>query len=263
MKAASMLGRYEACFDCSSDGKSDPHPATVVAGYVATVEQWASWEYDWRLVLAAFDVPYFHMREFNGFGGPFSSPKWRSSLYRAEFVSRLANVTTQWTLGSFAGRMEQRIYEDANQLCEVERFLNPYAACGRDCAVRVRNFVRNELGSNFPIDFVFERGDQGVGMLNSLMEQSELPHPVFKRPRFAKNAQLDVNDPPAISLQAADLLAWEVRRAVKDTANQKRLRKSMKSLQSARNLSWKDCGYEEIATLIHSLYIPRREKTAV
>jgi hypothetical protein len=48
----------------------------------------------------------------------------KSSLYRAEFVSRLANVTAQWTLGSFAGRMEQRIYEDANQLCEVERFLS-------------------------------------------------------------------------------------------------------------------------------------------
>jgi hypothetical protein len=100
-------------------------------------------------------------------------------------------------------------------------------------------------------------------MLNSLMEKSELPRPVFKRPRFSKNEQLNVDDPPAISLQAADLLAWEVRRGVKDTANQKRLRKSLKSLRSARNLSWKDCGYEEIATLIHSLYIPRREKTAV
>ena len=233
--------KYQAFFDCSPDDIRDPIPATVVAGYVASVEQWTSWECDWRLVLAAFDVPYFHMREFNGYQGAFSSSKWKSALYRAEFVSRLAKITTHWTIGSFAGRMEQRICEDANQLCEVDRFFNPYAACGRDCAVRVRDFVRDEFGSGVPIDFIFERGDQGVGMLASLMQKSELPQPIFKRPRLAENKQLNIDDPPALPLQAADLLAWELRRGVKDTANKKRLRKSLKSLQSARNISWKEC----------------------
>ena len=87
-----MMTEYQVFFDCSKDeSKEIISPATVVAGFVSTVENWGQWETDWRLALASFDVPYFHMKEFNApdkKDGAFADIKWQSETYRSLFVSR-------------------------------------------------------------------------------------------------------------------------------------------------------------------------------
>jgi hypothetical protein len=61
---------YSAYFDATYSREADPQ--TLVAGIVSSAEQWAQWEIEWRLTLAKFNVPYFHMREFNSFKKAFS-----------------------------------------------------------------------------------------------------------------------------------------------------------------------------------------------
>jgi len=249
------LSGYKTYFDKSPDDSF-----TVVAGFVSSVEQWAIWEEKWKAVLRHFQVPYFHMREFTSCREAFSAEKWKDNDYRKDFIVSLVDITKKYTIRSFGGLIEHTIYNVANKMFEVDKFFNPFAACGRDCALRVNNFIRQEYKSNLPIAYIFEQGDEGKGMLIDLMIQSALPAPIFKRSRpDLNNPKLDEDDPPAIQLQAADLLSWEIRRWKNDYVNKKKMRKSLKSFIEMPKINWKECDCTGMARLIHSIDIPKRK----
>ena len=64
---------------------------TYVCGWTATVGNWQSFEIDWRVFLAKFDVPYFHMKEFSQFTGPFK--KWKDKEgTRRQFIQTAASI---------------------------------------------------------------------------------------------------------------------------------------------------------------------------
>ena len=247
------LTAYNAYFDRSADSPDDK---TVVAGYVSSVEQWGQWETNWKLTLASFDVPFFHMRNFVACRVPFDHPKWTSEKYRTEFLSRLIGITCEWAIASFAVLLDQSVYENANKFWQLDKHLNPYAICGKDCAIKSLNFIRNEYKSDLPIAYLFERGDPKPGMLIKIMERAGLPNPIFKRPR--PDPQLDKNDPPAIQLQACDLVAWEVRRGDHDFRLRGKLRTSLHAIASIRNRRWGQCNEQGLNALIQAAQIPLR-----
>ncbi len=206
-----ILTGFNSYFDCSSDEHpSVADPKTVVAGYVASVEDWAQWEIDWRLALASFDVPYFHMKEFVAYKKAYSHPKWKSGGYRAEFLSTLVSITNRSILASFCSVTQKHLFELANTFFELDKHANPFVMSGTDSAMHVRSFMREKYKSDMPIAYIFEKGDEGKGMLIESMECIKLPSPIFKRPR--PNPELDKDDPPCLQLQACDLIAWEIRR---------------------------------------------------
>jgi hypothetical protein len=254
-----IIDSFNAFFDCSTD---DPEriqdTETVVGGYIASVHQWGQWEAEWRLTLADFEVPYFHMKEFIARKKAYSATKWESEDYRREFLSRLVDITKAWTIASFASVIKNSTYTMANNFFELEDHMNPYVICARDCAQRSQMFIRQHLNSEQPIMFVFERGDLGAGMLTELMIQTDLPSPVFKRPR--PDPAKDIDDPPAIQLQASDLVAWEVRRGRKDWESKGELRKSAESLASVPHQEWKQCTGEVISALLSHQRIPLRSE---
>ncbi len=254
-----ILQGYRACFDCSYDEAANiPRPATVVAGFAASLENWDSWEVDWKLVLAEFNAPYFHMKEFfNRKKGVFAEPRWRSEAYRNKFIQALSDVTSSWMLATIGGRMEHRLFEDARKVCEIDGIFNPFSACGRDCAVRARDLIRGKYKSDLPIAYVFERGDYGHEMLDNLMLKSELPSPLFKRPRPAVSASLEKEDPHLPQLQAADLLAWHLRRASQGSLTRDSFFVSVKQFRKITEVSWKECDPEAMVTLLHSLEAKR------
>lgn len=254
-----MLQGHEACFDCSTDEAMNiPRPATLVAGFATSLEKWERWEVDWKLVLAEFNAPYFHMKEFFGTRkGAFAEPRWRSEKYRNKFIGALSEVTSSWMLATIGGRMEHQLFEAACKACKVEGIFNPFAACGRDCAVRTRDLIRGKYKTDLPIAYVFERGDPGPEMLDRLMLKSEVPSPLFKRPRPAKSPSLEKEDPHLPRLQAADLLAWHLRRAAQGILNRDSFYASIKQFRNIPDVSWKECGPEEMVTLLHSLEVER------
>jgi len=259
-----VLSGYQAFFDRSADQDSSPIGGTVVAGFVSTVEHWNSWEDEWNTVLKLFNVPYFHMKEFAAARGAFSGREWQieslhSDTYRRLFISSLITTVKKWALLTVASYMDHRIYHDACTICSVENVFNPFSECGRNAVLKVRDFVRNHLHSKLPISYIFDRGDQGKGMLLDLMEKCNLPAPVFKRSRRDQNhPEKDLDDPPMIQLQAADLLAWEIRRWESDYKNGKQMRKSLRSFTQMKHIIWKECTYADIARLIRTLDIPRK-----
>ena len=253
-----VLSKYIAVFDRSADDES-ADGGTAVAGFVSTAEQWALWEEDWNTVLGKFGAPYFHMREFGASRGAFAGDKWQDENYRRYFVAELVGTIKKWAVVTVGGYMEHQIYRDANQLCEVDETFNPYAECGRNCALKVNEFVRGVLNSTLPISCVFDHGDEGRGMLIELMRLCNLPAPIFRNSRMSlKHPERDIENPPFVPLQAADLLSWEIRRWKIDYKNKERMRKSLKAFTDMEHIIWKECTYEDMARVIHSIGIPRR-----
>jgi hypothetical protein len=261
------LQGYKACFDCSVD---DPNrvrqPITLVAGFIATVEHWERWESDWKLVLAHFNAPYFHMKEFfDSKKGAFTEKKWRGESYRNHFIEKLSDVTRTWTSATIGGCMTQSLFDEACRLRQVDGFLNPFSACARDCAVRSHHLIRDKYKSELPIEYVFERGDIGgdsgdittKGLLDKLMFASQLPSPIYRRARPG-NAHVEKEDPHLMQLQAADLLAWHLRRAAQGMLHRGSFAASIKSFSQSNDVSWKECTDRDMARLIHSLRIPKR-----
>lgn len=259
------LTGYTAVFDRSADRDQFLAGGTVVAGFVSTIEQWAVWEEGWNKILRRFNVPYFHRKEFDPLKdgsrpkGAFAGDEWNNEAHRRDFVSSLIATVKNWAVATVGSYMSHQIYKEANTLCEVDSRFNPFAECGRHSALQVRNFVRDGLKSELPISYVFEKGDEGAGMLIDLMTECNMPAPVFKRPRLNnKRSELDRDDPPLIQLQSADLLAWEIRRWKIDYANKRRMRHSLKAFTDMKHIIWKEVDYKSMAGLIRSLGISRR-----
>jgi hypothetical protein len=252
------LSGYTAYFDASREGQKE----IMVAGYVSSVEERAQFEMGWKLTLAKFDVPHFHMREFVSHQGAFKHPKWKSESYRSRFMSDLVQIVKGWTVANVACRMEQKLFDDYNEIYELDKRFNTYAICARDCAAQVRKFIRNDYKSDLPIAYIFDRGDDGRGLLMAEMESSGLPSPQFKRSRpDPKSPQTDKDDPFHVQLQACDLAAWELRRGLKDTLAGKKgkeLRKSLNSLANMRRI-WKETKEPDLKGLIQVTGIKKRD----
>jgi hypothetical protein len=248
------LSGYSAYFDASMN---KPLDEMVVAGYLSTVEEWAQFEISWKLVLAKHDVPFFKMSEFIGRRKEYSHPKWTSESYRAQFISDLALIIRSWTVASIAGRMKKELFERYNSMYELDARFNLFALCARDCAAQARKYVRS-IPSDLPIAFIFDRGDDGSGLLTEEMKSSGLPTPVFKRSR--PDPELDKDDPYHVQLQACDLAAWELRRGESDLEEGKlpeELRKSLLALNHTNKI-WKQALEPDLQGLIQVAGIKRR-----
>jgi len=85
---------FSAYFDASlGDG------ITVVAGWLGTTVAWESFDVDWRILLAQYDVPYFHMREFAHSTGAFKEWKGHDGR-RANFLRKAVDIIGRNATGS-------------------------------------------------------------------------------------------------------------------------------------------------------------------
>src|SRR5260370_36682908 len=65
---------------------------TVVAGAVASVQDWLDFDGEWRAVLKENGVRYFRMSEFAHSVGPFSQEWKLNENVRQDFFRRLAHI---------------------------------------------------------------------------------------------------------------------------------------------------------------------------
>jgi hypothetical protein len=251
------LKGYTAYFDASVDAERRiPDISTVVAGFISSVELWERWEADWRIALAELDVPYFHMKEFTACKKAYKDAKWRSERYRARFLSTLVEITNSLTLLSIATSTRRSLFDYQNLFFRFDERFNPYVLSGVKCALEAQDFVRRTLKSDLPIAYIFDRGDEGWPMLVKEMENSGLPSPSRKHSR----PDPKIDDPPAIQLQACDLLAWELRRGKLDGLKAKKRRRSLQALiQFPSRKKWFEIHNDALVELIKIAKIPIRE----
>jgi hypothetical protein len=211
---------------CDAAGGED-HGFIVVAGYLSTLSKWRDFAEDWKYLLATYDLPYFHMKEFAQSKGPFVS--WKDDEpKRARFLSKAAMIIQQNVQRGFAHMVEFDLFNRLDKrFCLTEHLGCPYSLAAMSCAARARKILRRN-----DVTYIFEDGDKGKGYLMRLMEAEGFPAPVFRPSRDQKRKHGIVKG--VIQLQAADFAAYELRKVFKDDPNEvwplEKYRKSLHAL---------------------------------
>lgn len=233
------------------------HGFIVVAGYLATLSKWQSFAEDWKYLLATYDVPHFHMKEFAQSKGPFAD--WKDDEpKRARFLSKAAAVIGENVDRGFSHIVEFELFNRLDRrFCLSEHLGCPYSLAAMSCAARARQITKRP-----DVTYVFEDGDKGKGDLMHLMEAEGFPAPIFRPSRDQQSKHGLVKG--VIQLQAADFAAYEMRKVFKDDPNEEwpieKYRKSLHALSRVRSEreDWGQYKEHDLVRLCKKKGIPRR-----
>jgi hypothetical protein len=194
-------------FSCYFDAsRNNPVTVEVVSGWVAMVGGWERFETDWRILLAQYEIPYFHMKEFAHSTGPFKTWKGQENK-RANFLRKAVDVIGSNVLCGAACIVEHDSFEKVKKNYPLTDLAGvPYSLAGRDCVAHINTWL-GKTERDLPVLYFFEDGDQGKGELMRIMKRDCLPSPTF-RPSVDTDA-----DKGLLPLQAADFAAYEILKA--------------------------------------------------
>jgi hypothetical protein len=208
----------ESYLDESYDTNSD----LVVAGFVASVDQWAQFAEKWKKVLDEYDLPYFHFLEFN---------KQHVSLeQRTQILSSLIKIITECVVLAVSSRISPSEYESLTTPNFRNKYGNAYSlgvmGCITDAGFRLkgRSYDYQELS------VYLEQGhpnmNQALNLLRTFKVSYEEPDLSAFRPGHVTQLILDKDElQPFVKigtigmgdrhtmrpLQAADMLAYSSR----------------------------------------------------
>jgi hypothetical protein len=246
---------FTAYFDDS--GSPDDTLAVVVAGFVASDEQWAEFERNWNDSLKQFGISLFHMKDFAHSVGEFSKFKGNKED-REWFLRQLLahiNVRVRHSCGH-AVLMDD--FRKVNSLLAFEVFgITPYSLCGRTCLASVSNWAKRWGIAEDQIRYVFEDGSKGKGTLEQRILRDKGITPVFKKKR------------ESVPLQAADLFAYEMLAGNRDI-----FKKGVDSFDGLRYpirqlsvllrqpLDWGTYAQKDLEAFCENAGVPRRDSLA-
>jgi hypothetical protein len=195
-----QLSVFSVYFDAS--GTEHDQPCMVVAGYLATAEQWINFENEWVPRIRREGLDYFHAADVARL---IPDRGRRENLY-VDLVKIISeNVSRQ-----FGCCILIRALHAIDEAKRKEWNVRAYSAAGYACVCQVRLWFTSWKARSLP-EFIFERGESRpeTGALRDLMEENGFPEPIFKpkKDTIEKNGFLTKG---AVPLQAADLLAFEL-----------------------------------------------------
>jgi Protein of unknown function (DUF3800) len=199
------------------DSGTDPkHPALVIGGCVATVENWIDFQGEWQEALVQYGLNHFHMTDFDNKWGDFALDKLPQEK-RIPLQSRLLDILKRRIQAIVVVSTNKHDYKSVQDRygCTV------YAYTAFQCLSGIQAWA-DEVHYEGPIAYFFDQGGGskalgGKGSLDQLRD-SIVKDPVLgQRFRMRSVKSWDYGYakqmPP---LQAADLVAYE---AWKDLQN--------------------------------------------
>jgi hypothetical protein len=188
-------------------------PDLTVAGYVAGDDQWERFNAEWSAAMDDFDIPAFHMTQFEARRGAFRH--WPESK-RVPRLRRLLGIVNRHARANFAFSAMWSAYRD-NLLPASYKGLplttqngGLYTLTAMACVGGVLRWAARNAVSD-QIQLVFEKGAVGAGMLAEMYRDQVFAHDEL-RERFAS---LEFEPKASCQpLQAADILAYESYRQV-------------------------------------------------
>jgi hypothetical protein len=181
----------------------------VLAGYMSSASEWLRFSEEWSAVLAAApSIEFFHANEAHRRKGPFQG--WKTPA-RDMKVEQLVDVIERHRLASFDTRMSldsfKRILLPISPYDLKSPYLILFQAVMANAAMQLHS-----NGLTIPIDFVFD--EQGeIGAMAALWHRFSLSSlPPHLRPLLG-SSPIFCDDKKMVPLQAADMLAWHLRRS--------------------------------------------------
>ncbi len=187
---------------------------TLVCGWVSSIEQWNHFEVDWKLFLVKHDLPYFHMKEFAQSTGPFK--KWKNNeIVRKHFLQDAWDIIESRIRRGFVCGVWDAIYENVNRAYHLdEAFKSCYALAGREAMDWANRY--SHIAAKEDVQCVFDDGGADKGGLLSAADVSPMvSSPDFEPSRDIQDRKKGVRR-GVIQIQAADFLAYEVRKFIVD-----------------------------------------------
>jgi hypothetical protein len=202
---------YKFYADNSGEAEDPQHKASSVAGFVATADNWKLFEQRWQQnVLDRFELDYMHMNEFKGYAGKFAKFKGNRheeiALFQA--VCRAIRDSYLTPIGSSLRLADLRRFNQKH-----DQTLDDFAFNAHVCA----QLMKLLYGENL-IETFFDRTN-GVLRKLDLAEQYAESDPDC--PGILDTIQLNALGKgetfrKVLPIQAADFLAWELRRDMGD-----------------------------------------------
>jgi hypothetical protein len=199
-------------FDESGAPRDAQHGALAVAGYVGPQSAWAVFQTRWLAALSEFNVPYLHMRELTKRIGAFTSWTKDGPLIEervGSLLGRLAGAIGAAELKGFGATVVLRDVDRFNEETGIR--LEPKAIALYACALEIRQVFPSEA-----LELLVDRMDRGEMLLKTAMKYGMTDKYYTALQEFLSfrvlpkvGAQDSRNTP---GLQAADFLAWEVRK---------------------------------------------------
>lgn len=208
--------RLIAYFDDS--GKVPDSPVQVIAGYVAPEAAWDEFTYEWRSILEACNIEAFRMAQ-----------AWRLSaeyrklgpIGRDQLIVKLVESIKKYVEAAFAISVDLDAYshwfclEKSNEL----QAFRPYTHLFYKIQILLYDYLYN-LRADCELEVVFDvqGGESEAKILAGMAE--------FRKLGATRWGELPVSTPSfqrdevAVPIQAADLLAWLIRRDAMNASRQ-------------------------------------------
>jgi hypothetical protein len=194
-------------------GSGDP-PVFVLAGFIAEAESWATFTDEWKEELSRNPaIAYFKMKEANSLTGEFDGV---SSLARDHKISRLAGLCEKHLAAEVACVMRHSEFAAEFHRRYAPRMDDPYILAMMGIYAKVFDWLHAVGRKSERVNFIFDRQLEKEAIIREMFaEFAKMPgrelEPVGLPP--TPNFEDDKETP---ALQAADLLAWHIRRRFAD-----------------------------------------------
>jgi len=201
-----VVALYEVYLDESYTGDYEHPPVLVVGGYVIRSENARLMEREWRKVLSAFGIDYFHMvdvapcrNDFERLGmeGCDLLARQMIELIKKYVIQGIATIINPIKAWSYHGDLDS-IYATAVENCIT-------MLCG----------IAVQSDPNAKILFFLEAGHKHQPIANKVINSRISTLPSYSMHSFGKKREVCL-------LQAADLFVWQLSKYVKDKVNKRR-----------------------------------------
>jgi len=197
-----MLAGY---FDAS--GADKVQKVFGLAGYVAKVDKWVSFDTEWKKALIEFNLPYFHLTDFiNGKDRYYRDMVERDKNRLLDRLLRVIRLHCTHPIGAFFSKQD---HDKAHaKVVPKGQRVAYYSTAANLCLVGMSNMA-NRCKYQEPIELVLDRGDLDRGQFHQAYRRVE------RKPQFAelrKSFHLGgfdfKNKSEFTPLQAADMFAY-------------------------------------------------------
>lgn len=244
---AMMTCYFDESLEEWTDEGGKPRKFTFVCGYVASVEQWEGFEVEWRKYLDSYEIQDFHMTDYCSFSGEFK--KWKGDKFtttRTKFMQEASEIVRKFARYGFVSMLSHGIFNDVNRVYKLEEACgSPYGVVGRACADMAWARRAKLFSAEKDMEYVFEDGGPDKGGLSRAMTDlcPAFPDPIFKPGKTQKpTPKYPEGRNAVLQLQAADYLAYEIRKLFADQIKAKPVRgvrlsfKALTPIHTAKNM---------------------------
>jgi hypothetical protein len=198
------MAPFSAYFDESGTHGS---PIITVAGYIATVEQWAEFAREWDELLRREGLTAFRMSKFEARRGDFTEESGWNNERRLRVQKRLIGIIKRRVNIGIYCSLHLPAYDDLMTGWRREQYGTSYSFCVKNCLAQV-SYWALEFKRREPIAYVIEHG---AGYNNEINVAFKAAFADEGKREALRLGSLDFkNKAAAIQLQAADMLAYEI-----------------------------------------------------